>query len=174
MDDRLIVDCIVRDKKTNLYSLVVKNYGGMVYSKTMSIMKNDELAKEATQQTFIRAYQRLADWYGSSLGPWLMTIASHVALNILKKEQQFTGIDVSNIQLTDDGYSEDREEAISRMEKAISKLPDHDRQLIRLHYYQKKKTDEIATIMNLSHSNVLVRLYRIRERLKKQLSNDDE
>ena len=39
-------------------------------------------------------------------------------------------------------------------------------------YYKKVKTDEIARQLNLSHANVLVKLHRIRERLKKQLQNE--
>ncbi len=174
MEDRIIVDCIVKDKKPNLFSLVVKNYGGAVYSKAMGIVKDDERAKEATQQTFIRAYQRLSDWHGTSLGPWLLTIVSHVALNLLAKEQRYTQVDVARLELTDEGYSEAREQQLSRMEQAISKLSDQDRQIIQLHYYQKKKTDEVAVLTGLSHANVLVRLHRIRERLKKQLSQDDD
>jgi RNA polymerase sigma-70 factor (ECF subfamily) len=58
---------------------------------------------------------------------------------------------------------------LSAMERAIGRLPDVDRQIIQLHYYKGKKTSEIAAMLNLSNSNVLVKLHRIREQLKKEM-----
>ena len=40
MEDRIIVDCILKDGKKNLFSLIVKNYGGMVFSRAIGITKN--------------------------------------------------------------------------------------------------------------------------------------
>ena len=42
MEDRIIVDCILKDGKKNLFSLIVKNYGGMVFSRAIGITKNTE------------------------------------------------------------------------------------------------------------------------------------
>jgi RNA polymerase sigma-70 factor (ECF subfamily) len=55
------------------------------------------------------------------------------------------------------------------MEQAIGQLPEQDQTIIRLHYYQQQKTDEIAQQTGLSQSNVLVRLHRIRDRLRRSL-----
>ena len=61
---------------------------------------------------------------------------------------------------------------VDEPEQAIAKLAPDDRELIRLFYYHKVKTDEIARRTGLTQSNVLVRLHRIRERLKKQIGNE--
>jgi RNA polymerase sigma-70 factor (ECF subfamily) len=60
------------------------------------------------------------------------------------------------------------------MEKAVETLPEQDRQLIRMHYYQQVKTDEIARQTGLSQSNVLVRLHRIRDKLRKMMSSESQ
>ena len=70
------------------------------------------------------------------------------------------------------GYSAEHEEMLVRMERAIDRLPDADRRLIELHYYKHLSTKEIAADTGLSMANVLVRLHRIRERLKKQIENE--
>jgi len=174
MEDRIIVDSILKDGRKNLFSLIVKSYGGMVFSRALGITKNAELAKDVAQQTFIRAFTRLDSWNGKELGPWLTTIASHQALNLLEKEKRKSTVDLEAAPLPDEEYSEERERRLQRMEHAISRLSEQDQQIIRLHYYQKMKTDEIARQLNLSQANILVRLHRIRERLKKQLQDDDE
>ncbi|MCR5131854.1 MAG: sigma-70 family RNA polymerase sigma factor [Prevotella sp.] len=174
MEDRIIVDSILKDGRKNLFSLIVKSYGGMVFSRALGITKNAELAKDVAQQTFIRAFTRLDSWNGKELGPWLTTIASHQALNLLEKEKRKSTVSLEAAPLPDEEYSEERERRLQRMEHAISRLSEQDQQIIRLHYYQKVKTDEIARQLNLSQANILVRLHRIRERLKKQLQDEDE
>ena len=42
MEDRIIVDCILKDGKKNLFSLIVKNYGGMVFSRAIGITKGGQ------------------------------------------------------------------------------------------------------------------------------------
>ena len=81
MDDRIIVDSILKDGRKNLFSLIMKNYGSMVFSKVLGITKNTEMAKDVTQTTFIRAFTSLSTWKGKDLGPWLAAIAAHEALN---------------------------------------------------------------------------------------------
>ena len=137
MTDRELVNRVLNDRHQQSFAEIVSRYSGMVFSKALSVVHREELAKEVAQQTFIRAYERLAYWRKDSLGPWL-----------------------------DDP---DREALLQRMEQAIGQLPEQDQTIIRLHYYQQQKTDEIAQQTGLSQSNVLVRLHRIRDRLRRSL-----
>jgi RNA polymerase sigma-70 factor (ECF subfamily) len=171
MDDRIIVRCILEDGKKELFSLVVKSYRGKVFSCAYGITKNTELAKEVAQQAFIRAFTHLSSWNGKELGAWLTAIAAHEALNLLEKEKR--KINVSEMAVSTEGYSAERERLLSALEQAIEELPEQDRQIIRLHYYDNMRTEDIAEQMRLSHANVLVKLHRIRERLKKRLQNEE-
>jgi len=172
MEDRIIVDSILKDGRKNLFSLIVKNYGGMVFSKALGITKNTEQAKDVVQETFLRAFTGLNGWKGRELGPWLASIAAHQALDLVGKEKRNAADDLGNTPLPDEPYSLEREQRLQLLDRAISQLPQTDQDIITLHYYQKLKTDEIAFRLNLSQSNVLVKLHRIRERLKKQLQDD--
>ena len=169
MTDRELVNRVLNDRHQQSFAEIVSRYSGMVFSKALSVVHREELAKEVAQQTFIRAYERLAYWRKDSLGPWLAAIAMHLALNHLSKMQRQRTDSIEDKPLPDmsDDYSEERENMLSAMDRAIERLPEIDRQIIMLHYYKSKKTSEIATILNLSNSNVLVKLHRIREQLKK-------
>ena len=167
MEDREIVEGIRKDGKTQLFALVVKKYEGAVFAKSLAITKQQETAREVAQQTFIRAYQRLIDWRGKELGPWLTAIACHLSLNELEKMKRQRGADLSQVQMATEEYTAEHETQLLRMEQAIAQLPADDQQLLRLYYYKKVKTEELARQLGLSQSNVLVRLHRIRERLKK-------
>ena len=174
MEDKVIVDSILRSGRTQLFALIVKKYGSAVYAKTLAITKDAEEAKEIAQQTFVKAYQQLEDWQGTQLGPWLVAITCHLSLNALEKAKRKHCVDAEQVQIPDETYSEEREERIQRMEQAISELTPQDQQIIRLYYYNKVKTEDIAQALRLSQSNILVRLHRIRERLKKQLQNEKD
>ena len=174
MEDKVIVDSILRSRRTQLFSLIVKKYGSAVYAKALAIIKDAEEAKEIAQQTFVKAYQQLEDWQGTQLGPWLVAITCHLSLNALEKAKRKHSMDAEQVQIPDEAYSEEREERLRRMEQAISELPPQDQQIIRLYYYNKVKTEDIAQKLHLSQSNILVRLHRIRERLKKQLQNEKD
>ena len=69
-------------------------------------------------------------------------------------------------------YSEEHEAQLQQMEAAIAQLPEQDQQLLRLHYYDHRHTADIARQTGLSQSNVLVKLHRIRERLKKAMTHE--
>ena len=161
----------MNDGKTNLFSLIVKRYGGMVFSKAIGITKNEELAKDVSQQTFLRAYNQLGCWRGKELGPWLIAIALHQSLNLIGRERHHAIQSLDNIQVSDETYTDEYEERLQKMESAIRLLSDMDRKIIRLFYYEHLKTNEIAKQMGLSTSNVLVKLHRIREQLKKKLQS---
>ena len=169
MTDRELANKVLREHNQQCFAEIVRRYSGMVFSKALGIVKREELAKEIAQQTFVRAYERLAYWRGDSLGPWLAAIAMHLALNELEHEKRL----VQSVLDTDE-YDPEREVLLQRMEQAIELLPEQDRQIIRLHYYEQKKTDEIARFTGLTQTNVLVRLHRIRERLRRTLGEDEE
>ena len=72
-----------------------------------------------------------------------------------------------------DNFDREHEERLQSMEQALRDLPEADQRLIRLHYYEQRRTAEIAEMMGLTQQNVLVRLHRIRERLKQRLGVND-
>ena len=174
MKDRELVREIIEEGHAELFAEVVKRYSGIVYSKALGIVRQADLAAEVTQTTFVKAYEQLRYWRGQQMGPWLVTIAMHTALHLLEKERVRRAQPVDNIaDDIPDRFDNEREEMIQRMESAIRRLPDGEQELINLHYYQHQMTADIARITGLSQQNVLVRLHRIREKLRKELRTEN-
>ncbi len=174
MTDREAVEEITRKGHTQCFAELVQRYSGMVYSKALSVVHREEVAGEVTQQTFVKAYEQLDVWRGQQMGPWLVTIALHVALRYMDKERVRRAQPVDELGDTlPDNFDNEREEMICRMEEAIRQLPKDERELIDLHYYQKKRTADIASATGLTQSNVLVKLHRIREKLREKLKAEN-
>ena len=173
MEDRILIDSI-RNGDTRLYREVVSRYTPVVFSKVMGITHDTETAKEVTQQCFIKAYDRLECWNGKMLGPWLVSIAMHPAIDIMTKEKRRRGYSIDDNkkvrEIPQPEYSDERERQLQQLESAIKALQENDRQLIEMHYYQKMKTEEMARKTGMTQTNVLVRLHRIREKIKRTIS----
>ena len=172
MTDRQLVDSVLAGH-TCCYAELMSRYSAMVLAKAMGVVRCQDLAAEITQQTFVRAYTHLAGWQGSaSIGPWLATMAVRLSLNALDEARR-RRIDRIDSSLEPDEYRPEHEQQLQQLEQAIGNLPEPDRSIVRLHYYRRQTTADIARALHLTASNVLVRLHRIRQRLKKQFATDE-
>ena len=176
MTDRELAQQVIQGSHS-AFAEIVHRHSGMVFSKALGVMHTKEGAAEVTQQTFVRAYESIGAWHGTDLAPWLAAIAVHTALKLLDKERRrhTTSLDdLSGSVLggfpAESSYSEEHEARLQQMEAAIAALPEQDQQLLQLHYYEQLKTSDIARRTGLSQSNVLVKLHRIRERLRRILT----
>jgi RNA polymerase sigma-70 factor (ECF subfamily) len=179
MTDRELTYQVTQRGSHKAFAEIVHRYSAMVFSKALGVTHSEGGAAEVTQQTFVRAYENLDTWRGTELGPWLVAIAAHTALKHLDKERRRRTTSLDDIpkaslgdSATDSTYSEEHEARLQQMEAAIASLPEADQQLLRLHYYEQQRTADIARQTGLSQSNVLVKLHRIRERLKKLMTHE--
>ncbi|MBO5693410.1 MAG: sigma-70 family RNA polymerase sigma factor [Tidjanibacter sp.] len=170
MTDREIVTQIIESGNTELFGAIVERYSGEVYAAALATARSREIAEEATQQAFVRAFERLEQWRGGfSIAPYLKMIAHNTALSLLEERKRHHGVAPDNISLADQEYSLAHEQTLQRLEEAIARLEPNDQLLVELFYWQHLSTREIAHQMGLSESNVLVRLHRIRNKLKQMI-----
>lgn len=161
---------VLQDSNARAFETLMKRYTSSVYGATLRLMKDTENAQEVTQMAFIQAYRHLDSWRGENFGAWVTIIANHIALRMLEKEKrrQTDPLD-ENTDAPDESYDEQKEQQLQAMEAAIAQLPEADRQLIQWHYYQSIPLQTIAQRLGQTENNIKVRMYRIRERLKKQI-----
>ena len=173
MTDKELITRIVVHNDTEAFAVVMQRYSGLVFSTALSITKDYELAKEVMQLALIKAYQNLHHWRsGTSLAPYLQMITHNQALDTLKNRQKERHNDIDSVSIIDEDNTKEHHRLLEKMDSAITKLPDDERKIIEMHYYQKLKTKEIAELTGQSESNILVRLHRIRAKLKKLIEND--
>ena len=164
MTDRELAQEVVLHGSHKAFAEIVHRYSKMVFSKALGVMHTEEGAAEVTQQTFVRAYESLDAWRGTKLAPWLTAIATHTALKLLDKERRRHSTSLDSLPVSvlgsfpaETSYSEEHEAQLQQMETAIAQLSEQDQHLLRLHYYEQRRTADIACQTGLSQSNVLVR-----------------
>ncbi len=163
---------VLQDSNARAFETLMKRYTSQVYGAAIRLMKDEENAQEVTQLAFIQAYKQLDSWRGENFGAWVTIIANHIALRMLEKEKrrQTDPLD-ENTDAPDESYDEQKEQQLQAMEAAIAQLPEADRQLIQWHYYENLPLQIIAQQLGQTENNIKVRMYRIRERIKRKMQS---
>lgn len=127
------------------------------------------LAEDATQETFLKAYKHLASFRGeSSEKTWLMRIAINTCRDLrrsawFRRMRRTASLDEARISSAEDHYRDDT------VLRAIMALPQRDKQVILLRYYQEMKVSQIARVLNVPEANAASRLKRARDKLRQAL-----
>jgi len=101
-DIQIIQKTLAGDQQA--YSSLVSKYQNYMYTVCLNILKNKPDAEEATQDTFIKAYKKLATYKDESkFSSWLYKIAYRNCLDMLRKRKNTTDIDEVAYGLADSG-----------------------------------------------------------------------
>lgn len=175
LSDIELIRQVLRENNPRAFEILMQRYSLQVYSAAMRLMHNEEDAQEVTQMAFIQAYKQLASWQGGNFGAWVTVIANHIGLRLLEKEKRRGEVRFDDAQCTtdvaDETYNVQREQQLQTLEQAVAQLPEQEQQIIRWHYYEGVPLQAIAERLEQTENNIKVRLFRIRERLKKKIEH---
>jgi RNA polymerase sigma-70 factor (ECF subfamily) len=174
-------DLIRRARRGDLpaFGAIVKRYQGSVYNVCYRFMKERQLAEDLTQDTFMRAHQRL-DSYDDTrpFGPWIRRVAANLCINDLNRNKQLVFSlneqrDTPNEQLKrGPEEAQLKREQRHRVREAILELPAHYRAVIELRHFQELSYKEIASALSIPLSDVKSHLYRARQALARRLATN--
>jgi RNA polymerase sigma-70 factor (ECF subfamily) len=157
----------------NAFAYLVDTYKNLVFTLALKMTKNREEAEEVCQDTFIKAYQNLSKFQGESkFSTWLYTIAYNASLDAIKKNKKHNNtleineINYHKIASFDAALQQlEQKERAKIMDNCLLKLPQDERSIIWMFYYEELSLKEICEITFLSEANVKVKLHRARKRL---------
>ena len=166
---------MLRENNPRAFEILMQRYSLQVHSAALRLMHDEEDAAEVTQTAFIQAYKQLASWQGGNFGSWVTVIANHIGLRLLEKEKRRQKVPLDeNTDFPDETYNEEREQRLLSLEQAVGQLPEQEQQIIRWHYYEALPLQTIADRLGQTENNIKVRLFRIRERLKKKIEHGND
>jgi len=154
------------------YAALVDRHKNMAYNIALKIVRNPEDAEEITQDSFVKAYRSLGSFKGSSkFSTWLYRIVYNTSVSHIRKNRREVVMDSSDPfilkhpEMIEEAHPEDGESMEGALRKVLDKLPAEEQTIINLFYYEQMSIEDVAMVMNLSASNVKVRLFRLRKRL---------
>ncbi len=144
------------DQQREAFEWIVNTYKEQLYYQIRRMVLSHEDADDLLQNTFIKAWNNLEYFRGEAkLSTWLYRIALNECLNFLNKQlaQKHLSIEESEAnllnQLESDPYF-DGDQTQLLFEKAIQTLPEKQRIIFHLKYFQDMKYNEISEIMGTS------------------------
>lgn len=152
---------------------VYERFRGPVFAISMTILHDHGLAADATQQTFIKAWQAATTYDADrELGPWIYAIARRTAIDIYRKNSRSVASDeVDTVSLPP---SLDTIWEVFEVRSAIDQLPDEERQVIKLSHFDGLTHVEIAEHMGIPVGTVKSRSHRAHQRLLELLRHVEE
>lgn len=137
------------------FAVLVKQYSEKLYWKVRRIVLSHEDANDVLQNIFIKVWSNLQNFQGkSSLSTWLYRIAINESLDFLRKQKMADmvssdeDLSVSSRLMSDEYF--DGDEIQARLQEAVARLPEVQRMVFNLKYFEEMKYSEISQILNTS------------------------
>ncbi len=153
----------------------------IVYHFLYSICKEENLSEELTQETFLRAFQRIDSYDGScKLSTWLCQIAKHLLYQTWEKSKREIPIDWDKepILLQESSAYDTEQHVMVKIEleevlKELEELPSAMREVIYLRAVGDLSYKEIGKMLGKSENWVRVNFYRGKEMLLRRRKQDE-
>ena len=171
------------------FECLVERYERRVYTLARRILRLPEDAEDVTQQTFLNALENLAGFREeASFYTWLMRIATHAALRVKRKREGLPTVSLEGLIEPDEGYYTvphpefiadwrdtperilEKAETKQLLDNAMEELDEKYRLVFWLRDVEALSVKETAEVLNISESNVKVRLLRARLQLRERLT----
>jgi RNA polymerase sigma-70 factor (ECF subfamily) len=159
------------------FAPLVEKYKLLAFSLSMKIIRNREDAEEAAQDAFIKAFKSLDNFKGNStFKTWFFRIVYTTAISKVRGKQNnlvsFEDHILTEREMTDTENTVSQlnaEERAYQLHKALDLLGSEERAILNFYYFEDLPVEEIATIMDMTASNIKIKLFRSRKRLYEKL-----
>ncbi|MGF1571709.1 MAG: RNA polymerase sigma factor [Sumerlaeia bacterium] len=182
----LILRCKNGDKAA--YEELVKAYRVKLYWSVFQLLRNEEDARDISQEAFVKVYKAL-DRFDSrrAFYPWLYRVARNLALDYIKKHGAHRKVSLE--YLIEDNHQHfdtndclhqkqesvrekiQREQLSSKLAKGLEKLKPEFREVILMKHLQEMNYHDISLALNIPEGTVMSRLFHARKALAAELED---
>ncbi len=176
-DTELILVARAQQGDRQAYGELVSRYHRAVVSVVYRMCGEQQLAEEAAQEAFLRAWQNIQRYLERySFRSWVYRIALNAALDMLRREREL--VDIETLPLASDQddpeRAYERRERATHIQQAVLALPENCRAALILREYESLSYQEIADVLDIPLGTVMSRLNYARRQLKQALAQELE
>jgi RNA polymerase sigma factor (sigma-70 family) len=156
LDDKQLLELYRTGKAEQIFNEMVRRYHSRIYWVARRMVKSHEDADDIAQEVFVRAHSALKDFRGeANIYTWLYRIAVNLSINHLRKQKVRKLVDISDYLnfLSKDAEQDKnvmRDENTSLIESAIQTLPEKQRAVFIMRYYDEMPYEQISSILGTS------------------------
>ena len=160
------------------FSAIVKEHSEDVYRHIRRMVLAHEDADDITQNTFIKAWMNIGSFQGKSkISTWLYRIAINETLTFLNKNRTtLVSLDTPEGAIaqqleSDTLFNGDKADAM--LQEAMARLPEKQRLVFNLRYYDEMKYEEISTLLDTSVGALKASYHIAAKKIEEYLSKAD-
>jgi RNA polymerase sigma-70 factor (ECF subfamily) len=186
VDDLALVDA-ARAGDASAFEALVVRYQRKVYAVALGIVRDTDQAWDVSQEAFVRVHGHLAEFKGdSSFQTWVMRIASHLAIDSLRRERKTRRDQLEDVREEVLGEAGEgilstplgndpsanllRRELATRMQAALDELPEIHRTILVLREVEGLSYEELAERLSIQKGTVMSRLFHARKKMQASLA----
>lgn len=169
-DTQLLQELRTLETRQRAFSVLVSQYSEKIYWVVRHIVGTHEDADDVTQETFIKVWNKLDEFRGDSkLGTWIHRVAVNEALDHLRKEKKYVdnNVDMKNLSGAFADTYFDGDEVERMLREAMETLPEAQRAVFSLKYFDDKKYSEISEILGTSEGGLKANYHYAVEKIKR-------
>lgn len=155
-EETLVQQLKEKDSQSQAFEVLINTYKERLYWHIRRIVLNHDDADDVLQNTFIKVFRNIDGFKGDSkLYSWMYRIGTNEALSFLKAKTRKLGVSNDELQqrmannLQADVYFEG-EEIQLKLQKAIAILPEKQKLVFNMKYFEELKYEEISEILETS------------------------
>lgn len=173
MEDTEIIHGYLDTQASHCFNLLYQRYSGRVFAKCITLLKDAELAEDATQEIFTKVFLNLAKFNEKSkFSTWLYSITYNFCIDFIrrkKKEKAVFTDDAERIADVPDDDIPDKvifELNLKQLETVLEEMPAGDRAILLMKYQDGAPIKDIAELFNKTESAIKMQLKRAKERAR--------
>ncbi|MGV0935817.1 RNA polymerase sigma factor [Empedobacter falsenii] len=177
--DQKILDHILNKDWEQAFKLLVEDYHQRVYWQIRRMVLIHEDADDIAQNVFIKIYQNLNSFKNESkLSTWIFRITYNETINFIHKNAKEQNVSFEDYSMniaddlsTDEYYTGDEIEL--KLQKAIASLPEKQRVVFMMKYYDEMKYEQISEILGTSVGALKASYHHAVTKIKEFLEDED-
>lgn len=164
--------------KERAFRKLLQAYQERIYWHVRKIVITHDDADDVTQEVFIKIYRNLDNFReDSQLFTWIYRIATNEALNQLKKIKRRTSVSLDDVHAELDNHLTNGalisgDEIQMKLQKSLLKLPEKQRLVFNMKYFDDLKYEEIAEITGTSVGALKASFHLAVKKIESELNED--
>ena len=161
------------------YEMLISDYQKQLYFFIRRMLLNHEDTNDVLQETFVRVFKGIDNFRGESkLGTWMHSIAYREALGHIERSKRmlkgdWEGLIIENVKQLEEDAHYSGDEIQLRLQAMVAALPEKQRAVFVMKYYEEKKYTEIAEITGTSLGALKASFHHAVEKIKQDIQKNE-
>ncbi len=175
MPDLELIRNFLKSQANPCFNYIYERYAAKVYSKCIALLKDEAMAKDATQEIFMKIFLNLSKFgERAKFSTWLYSITYNYCIDFLRKKNRTGNIFSDEMEKASDVQDEVSDKVLLEMKvdqlrKVLEMIPPDDKYVLLMKYQEDLSIKEIAEVLDKSESAIKMKIKRAKTKAQNAL-----